>query len=267
MTVDSHGMTGVSPTVPDIPRVAGGRTAVPSRPGGSGAWSRWAFRTCWLWPALATAGLGACQINRPELWRDELASWSFASLSLSRLLATARVTDGAQAPYYLVLHYWIEVFGSSVPAMRALSVLAMAGAAVFVALAARDLAGPGTGTVAGLVFALVPSVSRFAQEVRFYALAACFAALATWLLVRALDRPSWARWAGYAAAMAAAGWFAPSRCRCWPATVPGRRCAGTANTATTAQTVRPASAEAAAGTPGCSGSPSRRRRAWPPASR
>lgn len=207
MTVGSHGAIGLSPTVPDIPRVTGGRSAVPSRRGGGGGWSRWALRTCWLWPALATAGLGSYQIARPELWRDELASWFFASLSLPRLLATAQVTDGAQAPYYLVLHYWMEVFGSSVPAMRALSVLAMAGAAAFVALAARDLAGPGTGTAAGLVFALVPSVSRFAQEVRFYALAACFAALATWLLVRALDRPSWARWAGYAAAMAAAGWF------------------------------------------------------------
>lgn len=152
-----------------------------------------------------TAALGTYQVTQPELWRDELASWSFASLSVPRLLETARATNGAQAPYYLALHYWIAALGDSVPAMRALSVLAMAAAAAFVALTARDLAGTAAATAAGLVFAVVPSVSRFAQEGRFYALAVCFAALATWLLVRALDRPSRARWAGYAAAMAAAG--------------------------------------------------------------
>src|SRR6185312_2573237 len=52
------------------------------------------------------------------------------------------------------------------------------------------LAGARAGLVAGLVFALVPSVSRFAQEVRFYALATLVATLATLLLLRALDRPS-----------------------------------------------------------------------------
>ena len=168
---------------------------------------RWAARTSWCWPALVTACLGLFQVSRPELWRDELAGWSFATRSVHGLLATARNTGGAQLPYYLILHSWIAAFGSSVTAMRALSVLAMAGAAAFVALAARELAGTRAGVAAGLVFAVIPSISRFAQEVRFYALAMCFAALATWLLARALDRPSWARWAGYTASMAAVGYL------------------------------------------------------------
>lgn len=186
--------------------VAAPPAAGPPPPAVGGA-RQWASRTSFCWPALATACLSAYQAGRPELWRDELASWSFATRSVPELLATARNTNGAQFPYYLVLHYWITAFGSSVPAMRALSVLAMAGAAAFVTLAARELAGTRAGVTAGLVFAVVPSVSRFAQEVRFYALAMLFAALATWLFVRALDRPSWARWAGYAASMAAVGYL------------------------------------------------------------
>jgi mannosyltransferase len=166
-----------------------------------------AGRAFWCWPPLTVACLGLYQVRRPELWRDELASWNFATRSVPGLMATAQHTDAAQVPYYLVLHFWIAAFGSSVLVMRGLSVLAMAGAAAFTALAARDLAGRRAGVAAGLVLAVVPSVSRFAQEVRFYALGMLVAALATWLLVRALARPSWARWAGYGVTVAALGYL------------------------------------------------------------
>jgi mannosyltransferase len=153
------------------------------------------------------ACLGLYRVRRPELWRDELASWNFATRSVPGLLATAQHTNAAQVPYYLVLHFWIAAFGSSVLVMRGLSVFAMAGAAAFTALAARDLAGRRAGVASGLVLAVVPSVARFAQEVRFYALGMLVAALATWLLVRALARPSWARWAGYGVTVAAFGYL------------------------------------------------------------
>lgn len=160
---------------------------------------------------LAMAVLALYQVTRPELWRDELSSWALASRSIPELVATARRINGAQLPYYITLHYWMAAFGSSVLAMRALSVLAMVGAAAFVTLAARDLAGTRAAVAAGMVFAAVPSVSRYAQEARFYAPMLFFAALATWLLIRALEQPSWRaswpRWTGYAAAMAAAGCF------------------------------------------------------------
>lgn len=153
------------------------------------------------------AVLGLCQLTRPELWRDELTGWALASRTIPELLATARQINGSQLPYYVFMHYWMTVFGSSALAMRSVSVLAMIGAAAFVTLAARDLAGTRAGVAAGLLFAVIPSVSRFAQEARFYAPAVFFAALATWLLVRALNRPSWALWAGYTAAMAAMGYL------------------------------------------------------------
>ena len=36
------------------------------------------MRLTWLWPALLALALGLYQLGRPELWRDELASWSGA---------------------------------------------------------------------------------------------------------------------------------------------------------------------------------------------
>ena len=163
-------------------------------------------RLAWCWPALLALILGLYQMGRPELWRDELASWSFASRPVPSLIASARHTGATQLAYYLLLHGWIAAFGDSADALRTLSALAMAAAAACVALVGRRLAGARAGLTAGLVFALVPSVSRFAQEIRFYALAVLVATLATLLLLRALDRPSGPRWAAYAACLALLGY-------------------------------------------------------------
>jgi mannosyltransferase len=164
-------------------------------------------RVPWCWPALLTLVLGFYQVGRPELWRDELASWSFATRPVPSLIATARHTGATQLAYYLLLHFWIAAFGTSADAMRALSILAMAAAAACVTLVGRRLAGRRAGLISGLVFALVPSVSRFAQEVRFYSLEVLVATLATLLLLRALDRPSARRWLAYAACLAALGYI------------------------------------------------------------
>src|ERR1700683_5152200 len=160
----------------------------------------------WCWPALLTVVLGFYQVGRPELWRDELASWSFGTRPLSSLIATARHTGGTQLAYYLLLHVWIMTFGDSVDAMRSLSVLAMAAAAACVTLVGRRLAGPPGGLLSGVVVALVPSVSRFAQEVRFYSLEVLVAMVATLLLLRALDQPSARRWLAYACCLALLGY-------------------------------------------------------------
>ncbi len=183
-----------------------GGTGIPARRTAFDDLADQAARMPWCWPALLTLALGLYGMGRPELWRDEIASWSFASRPVSSMITTARHTGATQLAYYLLLHFWITVFGDSTDAMRTLSVLAMAAAAACVALLGRRLAGARAGLVSGVVFALVPSVSRFAQEVRFYALAVLVATLATLLLVRALDRPSALRWLGYAACLALVGY-------------------------------------------------------------
>jgi len=156
-------------------------------------------------PAVLTAALGLFEINVPMLWRDELATWSAASRTLPQLWAMVHNVDAVLGVYYLGLHLWMAVFGDSATAMRLPSVLAMTGAAVVVAITGRRLGGASAGMVGGLIFAVIPSVSRYAQEARPYAFATLFAALATLLLLRAMDRPGWLRWTCYALALAAAG--------------------------------------------------------------
>lgn len=159
----------------------------------------------WVVPGVLALVLGLLDLGVPMLWRDELATWSAATRTPSQLWAMLHNTDAALGPYYFGVHLWMAVAGQSAIAMRLPSVLAMTGAAVAVALAGKRLGGAITGLLGGVIFAVIPSVSRYAQEARPYAFATLFAALATLLLLRAMERPGWLRWAWYAIAIAAAG--------------------------------------------------------------
>ncbi|MEV0726851.1 glycosyltransferase family 39 protein [Micromonospora purpureochromogenes] len=164
----------------------------------------WA-RLVWLPPLLATLIVGLYDIGHAQPWRDELATWSAATRPLGDLLRLTGAVDAATGPYYLLMQGWVRLFGDSATALRLPSALAMAGAAGLTAVLGRWLLGTRAGLLAGLLFAVLPGTSRYAQEARPYALASLFAVLATLLLVAALRRPAWTRWAGYAAAVAALG--------------------------------------------------------------
>jgi mannosyltransferase len=176
-----------------------GRAAAPGGP------VRRAAGSVWLLPMIVTAVAGSYQIGGPMMWRDELATWSAASRSVPQLWHMVHHIDAVLSVYYFGIHFWIALFGDSPTAMRVPSLIAMTGAAGLVALIGRRLGGYLAGLSGGLVFALIPSISRYAQEARPYAIATFFAALATLLLLRALERPDWRRWTPYALALAAAG--------------------------------------------------------------
>ncbi|MEV7775355.1 glycosyltransferase family 39 protein [Kitasatospora sp. NPDC086791] len=160
----------------------------------------------WLWPAVVMLAVGGYRLGTPDLWRDEIATSTVATRSLGDLLRLLQHIDASNGAYYLLMHGWTAVFGDSTVALRIPSVLAMAGAAAFVALTARRLFGGRVAAMsAGLLFTVPPLVSRYAQEARSYALVTCAIAAGTYFLLRALERPSWRRWAPYCAAMALAG--------------------------------------------------------------
>ena len=159
----------------------------------------------WVAPAAASLALGLFEVGVPQLWRDELASWSAASRTLPQMWAMLHNIDAVLGIYYFGLHLWMAVFGDSATAIRVPSVIAMAGAAAVVGLIGRRLGGGVAGLASGLIFAVIPSVSRYAQEARPYAFATFFAALATLMFLRAMERPHWSRWAIYAVVLGATG--------------------------------------------------------------
>ncbi|WP_370151290.1 glycosyltransferase family 39 protein [Streptacidiphilus sp. EB129] len=141
--------------------------------------------------------LGLVGVGDRQPWQDEYATWWAATLSWSDFGRLLSHVDIVLAPYYTLMHLWIGVFGDSAAAMRIPSVLAMSAAAGVVALLGRRLFDRSVGLAGGLLFAVIPMTTRYAQEARPYAFAVLAAASATLLLLRVLDRSSVGRWASY----------------------------------------------------------------------
>lgn len=149
-------------------------------------------------PAVLVLCLGFLGLDRHSVWRDEAASLVAARRGLPELWAMLRQIETVHAVYYTFLHAWLQLGDGEVWA-RVPSVLAMAAAAGLVGIIGSRLVSMPVGLVAGLLFAVNPSVSYYAQEARSTALVAAFALLATWFLLQALERRS-AWWAAYALA-------------------------------------------------------------------
>jgi mannosyltransferase len=145
-------------------------------------------------------------IGERQLWRDEHATWWAATLSFHDLSLLIRTVDVVFTPYYVLMHAWIAIAGDSPTAMRLPEAVAMASSAGLLALLGRRLFTTQTGVLAGLAFAVVPTVTRYGQEIRPYAFAVAAVLLSTLLLARALDQPSFKVWACYTLSVPMIGW-------------------------------------------------------------
>lgn len=128
-------------------------------------------------------------VTRSDLWLDEALSVNIAKLPLSRL-HWALERDGAPPLFYVLLHFWIEVFGSGDVAVRALSGVCAVATLPAYWLIGRRLGGRRLAVTALVVGATSPFAFRYATEARMYSLVMLLVAwgfLAVWW---ALDRPT-----------------------------------------------------------------------------
>ncbi|MFD4628807.1 hypothetical protein ACFVYR_02750 [Streptomyces sp. NPDC058284] len=158
-------------------------------------------------------GLGLWGIRRDgTMWRDEVVTYDVSRRDLSDLWHTLGNADAVHGLYYLLMHGLFRITGGADPllVMRIPSVLAMSAAAAGVALLGARLAGPRTGVLTGVAFAVFPLIQRFAQEGRSYALVCALVVWATSALLDAVatDEPRSARmWWRYGALMLVACWL------------------------------------------------------------
>jgi len=161
---------------------------------------------CWAGPAILSVFIFSYQAARPGPWRDELATWSAATRTVPQIWALGQHIDGVTVPYYLLVHVFAGWFGDSILALRVPSIIAMTGTVAVAALLGRRLWGTRAGLFAGLLLAVLPVSTRYAQEARGYAFAALFATCATLLLAAAQDGSRWWRWLAYGGSVLLLGW-------------------------------------------------------------
>ena len=111
-------------------------------------------------------------------WIDEGLSVGIASFPFAEIPGLLR-QDGSPPLYYLLLHVWMDAFGTSEAATHSLS-LVFALLAVPAALwAGWSLFGRRTGWIAAALAALNPFLTIYAQETRMYSLVILLSILAT----------------------------------------------------------------------------------------
>lgn len=159
-------------------------------------------------PVVALAAVLA-GIGSPSLWRDEAATLAAVHRPFGALLRMLGHVDAVHGLYYALMWAVTRLAGTGEVAVRLPSALAIAVAAAATAAIGRRLVSPGTGLAAGLLVPVFPQVDYLGQDARSYALVLACAAVASYLLVRAMaavrgrHRRAWL--AGYGASLVLLG--------------------------------------------------------------
>ena len=139
--------------------------------------------------ALIVIGVGLRFWTLSDLWLDEALTVNIAKLPLHSIPAALR-HDGAPPLYYVLLHFWIRLFGQGDVAVRSLSGVASVVALPFAWAAGKRLGGRPTAWAALVLMATSPFAISYATSARMYSMMTLWGLLGVLALVRALERPS-----------------------------------------------------------------------------
>jgi len=154
--------------------------------------------------AVVTIGVAFRFTSTSQLWLDEAQTVAISRLPVRQLLDALR-QDGSPPLYYLLLHWWMKVFGEGTTAVRAFSgVTAVAALPAMWFVARRtqrqitppaDTNDNGLGWIAVLLLASSPFAIRYGTENRMYSLVILLVLVGYLAVLRARERPTLARFA------------------------------------------------------------------------
>jgi mannosyltransferase len=125
-------------------------------------------------------------LGAQSIWLDEAVSVAMAKLSLSQIVATAAASDNHPPLYYFVLHYWINLFGTSEFSVRLVSVIFGTLAIPMIYAVGRLLFDKNAGLLGALILATSSFNVQYSQEARMYSLMVLLALLSMYFFVRFL---------------------------------------------------------------------------------
>lgn len=148
---------------------------------------------------LAAFVIVALALRLPNLgrsfWVDEGISIGIASHHLSQIPALLR-HDGSPPLFYVILHFWIRLFGTSGPAMHMLPLLISLAAIPVGYWAGCQLFSRPAGIAAAGLLATNPFLNWYSTETRMYTLVVLLSLVAVTLTWRAVRDRRGADWAG-----------------------------------------------------------------------
>jgi 4-amino-4-deoxy-L-arabinose transferase-like glycosyltransferase len=127
-------------------------------------------------------------ITVPAVWYDEAYSLLLADGSPSYIWSTT-ARDVHPPLYYVLLHYWMLLFGNGVLSARSLSTLADVGTLLLCIKLMSVVATRRATWIAAVLLALLPISVRYSQEIRMYTLLGFWLMGATVALVYWVNSP------------------------------------------------------------------------------
>ena len=143
------------------------------------------------------------RFSQPSLlWLDEALTVNIAKLPLGSLHQALK-EDGAPPLYYLLLHFWISLFGSSNAAVRSFSGVCSVATIVVLYFLVKRVWGREVGLLSVALLLGSSFAIYFATETRMYALVMLLCALGGLFLVRLFEAPCWQRMVPFGLTLAA----------------------------------------------------------------
>ena len=142
-------------------------------------------------------GLLSWHLGDQNLWIDEFNTFHMIQGSPQQVINNA-ANDFHPPLYFLILHFWTELAGTSDFSLRWPSIAASLLCLPLLAVLARRLAGSPATLWSVLLLSLAPAAVEFGRMARYYSLAMLLGLLSTILLLIALKRGTWLNWIAYA---------------------------------------------------------------------
>jgi mannosyltransferase len=129
-------------------------------------------------------------LGNESIWLDEATSIKFANLNLFKIVEETSQNDTHPPLYYIVLHYWINLFGDSEFSTRFPSVI-FGFLAIFMIYKIGSLIfDKEAGILSSLILALSVFHIHYSQEVRMYSLMTLLTLLSMYFFIRLLKERS-----------------------------------------------------------------------------
>lgn len=122
------------------------------------------------------------------LWLDEALTVDIARLPLHEIPSYLK-RDGAPPLYYVLLHFWMKVFGDSDLGVRSLSALFSVATLPVAWVAGRRFGGRSVGWLLLVMLASAPFAVYYGTEARMYSLVMFLTACGFVAISRALEQP------------------------------------------------------------------------------
>ena len=132
-----------------------------------------------------------------SIWFDEAGSAYYAKLNIFNLFKTVSSGDCTPPLYYIILHYWVGMFGASEFSLRFLSVIFGSFSIYFLYKIGALLFNKNIGILSSLIISLSSFHIYYSQEARSYSLMVLLTLLSLYFLIKILTSRNLAVSIGY----------------------------------------------------------------------